>query len=94
MDALGFQPFHLVAHSSGTPYALPYALQDPSKLASIVLASGYSSTKLADKVTSSPRGSLGRLPPYLRQRLEHLMAEGGFESDEFNALYVTFLSTQ
>jgi len=85
----GLTEFHFCGNSFGGMIAQLYALefQESKQLASIVLSSSLSDTKLLfDSMWVPNVGAIGRLPPFMVERTQKLIKEGAYDSDEYAAL--------
>lgn len=88
IDAWRLRRFHLVGHSWGTIVAQLFALDaSPHGLASLVLAGPISDVQLYIRAQWDPlEGSLGRLPPFVRNGIATLQRRQAFTSSEYQAI--------
>ena len=77
-----------MGNSFGGIVAMSYALDDSTlNPASMVLSSSLSDMRLHfDAMWDSDTGSLGRLPPYTQERINSLIQQEAYDSDEFQTL--------
>jgi len=94
LEHLAWDSFHIVGNSWGTMVAQMYAAyradnleQDSPELLSMVLSGPLSDGQTYIEAQWDPtEGSLGNLPPYLQERIQHLEAAEAYDSLEYQAL--------
>ena len=91
IDALGIQDFHLLGHSWGTILAQIFALDSDSpvqsRMKSMTLSGCISDTQFyIQEQWDHHHGTLGRLPPFLRDQIQKLEDEQDYDSLAYQAL--------